>query len=117
MRRVSGSSVGGGAVRGCGGCAEQRTQWFRPSRTGSCRRTRRLSTEAPSDLGVLPKGLVDLAALLPSQHERADDERQAPGEHRGEDAHQMRLAPAGWPAQERIHAVKHAEHALLLVPL
>ena len=30
---------------------------------------------------------------------------------------QMRLAPAGWPAQERIHAVKHAEHALLLVPL
>eukprot|EP00964_Phaeocystis_antarctica_P139530 scaffold104315_cov75-Phaeocystis_antarctica.AAC.1 len=69
----------------------------------------------PSDLGVLPKGFVDLAAMLPSQRERVDDDRQAPGEHRGEDAHQMRLAPAGWPAQERIHAVKHAEHALLLI--
>ena len=38
-------------------------------------------------------------------------------EHRGEDAHQMRLTPTGWPAQERVLAVKHAEHALLLVPL
>ena len=73
--------------------------------------------KAPSDLGVLPKGLVDLVAQLPSQGVRADDGRQAPGEYRGEDAHQTRLAPAGWPAQERIHAVKHAEHALLLVPL